>query len=66
MTAPTDRRPVTDKTDAYWQKVAEVVDRAPPLGPTQKARLAILFRDAVRDRARACRTSSTTSRKAAA
>lgn len=38
--------------DAYRQKVVERVDQAPPLGQTQKARLAMLLRDAVRENAR--------------
>lgn len=52
MTAPADTIVRDDQTDEYRRRIVELVDQAPPLGQGQKAQLAMLLRDAVREHTR--------------
>jgi hypothetical protein len=35
-----------EKNRAYWERVARIVDQAPPLDDTQRARLRVIFHQA--------------------
>ncbi|MEU0369080.1 hypothetical protein ABZ070_02250 [Streptomyces sp. NPDC006283] len=59
---PTDRLPATAGGDApgrparpagYWERVERIVDQAPPLDDTQRARLRVIFHQSAQHKEKA-------------